>query len=161
MRRRGSPSCATGFPWHCASPATAWPLARLERQLSDPDRRLTALTAGDLDIRSALRSSYDRMVPAARKVFRGLGLLPGPMVSVAAVAAATDLTPAEAEDELESLVDAHILRNASDGHYLVAGLPHLFTRELLLADDSLDPTVIPGPRRDSPQPTVPLLTRVT
>jgi transcriptional regulator with XRE-family HTH domain len=138
-----------------------WPLARLERQLSDPDRRLTALTAGDLDIRSALRSSYDRMVSTAKKVFRGLGLLAGPVVGVAAVAAATDLTPAAAEDELESLVDAHILRNASDGHYMVAGLPHLFARELLLADDSLDPTVIPGPRRDSPQPTVPLLTRVT
>lgn len=83
-------------------------------------------------------------------------------MSVAAVAAATELVPEEAEDELESLVDAHILRNAADGHYLVTGLSHLFARELLLTDDSPDPAVIPGPRHDdSPRATVPLLTRVT
>jgi transcriptional regulator with XRE-family HTH domain len=136
-----------------------WPLSRLERQLSDPDRRLAALTAGDLDIRSALGSSYDRLFPTARKVFRGLGLLPGPVISIAAVAAATELAPEEAETELESLVDAQILRNATDGHYRVTPLPHLFARELLRTDDP--PTVIPGPRRnDSPRPMVPLLARV-
>jgi hypothetical protein len=136
-----------------------WPLSRLERQLSDPDRSLAALTAGDLDIRSALGSSYDRLFPTARKVFRGLGLLPGPVISIAAVAAATELAPEEAETELESLVDAQILRNATDGHYRVTPLPHLFARELLRTDDP--PTVIPGPRRnDSPRPMVPLLARV-
>ena len=81
------------------------------------------------------------------------------MVSIAAVAAATELAPEEAEAELESLVDAHILRNAADDHYLVTALPQLFARELLRADD---PARIPGPRRDdSLRPTVPLLTRVT
>jgi transcriptional regulator with XRE-family HTH domain len=139
-----------------------WPLARLERQLSDPDRRLTALTAGDLNIRNTFMSSYDQLAPTARRVFRGLGLLPGPVVSVRTVAAATDLMPEAAEDELESLVDAHILRNATAGRYALTGLTHLFARELLLTEDSLDPAAIPGPRRDdSAEPTVRLLTRTT
>jgi hypothetical protein len=82
------------------------------------------------------------------------------VISIAAVAAATELEPDEAENELESLVDAHILRNAADGHYRVTPLPQLFARELLRDDDSPDRAVIPGPRRDSPRPTAPLLTRV-
>jgi hypothetical protein len=131
-----------------------WPLAGLARQLSDPARRLAALTAGDLDMRGAFMSSYDRLAPTARKVFRGLGLLPGPVVSVEAVAAATELVPVEAEDELESLVDAHILRNATEGRYAVTGLSHLFARELLRTEDALDPAVIPAPRDE------PLLTPV-
>lgn len=136
-----------------------WPLTRLERQLSDPDRRLAALTAGDLDIRSTFMSSYDRLAPTARRVFRELGLLPGPTVSVDAVATATELMPEEVEAELESLVDAHILRNAVEGRYVLTGLTHLFARELQLAEGSLDPAVVPDPRRDnSPRPTVPLLT---
>jgi transcriptional regulator with XRE-family HTH domain len=136
-----------------------WPLARMARQLGDPDRRLTTLTAGDLDMRGVLASAYDRLAPAARHVFRELGLLPGPTASVEAVAAATELTLQTAEDELESLVDAHILRNAANGHYVLTGLAHLFARELRHTANSPDPTGIPDPRRDdSPAP---LLTYVT
>ncbi|HEY3611696.1 MAG TPA: NB-ARC domain-containing protein [Pseudonocardiaceae bacterium] len=136
-----------------------WPLARMARQLSDPARRLTALTAGDLDMRGAFMSSYDRLAPATRQVFLGLGLLPGPTASVEAVAAATELTPQAAEDELESLVDAHILRNAANGHYALTGLLHLLARELRHTEDSLDPAAIPDPRHDdSPAPAVPVFT---
>lgn len=138
-----------------------WQLSRMEQQLADPGRRLAALTAGDLDVHSVYRSSYDRLASTTRKVFRGLGTLPGPTVSVDAVSAATQLMPEAAEGELESLVDAHLVRNGKTGHYVLPGLAYLFARELPHTEDSIDPTAIPGPRGDdSPTPAVPLLAPV-
>ncbi|WP_199442196.1 helix-turn-helix domain-containing protein [Umezawaea beigongshangensis] len=117
-----------------------WPISRLERRLRDPARRLSALTAGDLDVRSALAHSYDRLAPAARKVFRGLGLLPGPAVAVGTVAVVSGLALDAAEEQLEALVDARVLHAAADGDYLVSGLVRLFARELLTGEHGRAPT---------------------
>jgi transcriptional regulator with XRE-family HTH domain len=125
-----------------------WPLGRLERRLRDPGRRLSALTAGDLDVRSALAPSYERLAPTARRVFRALGLLPGPVVAVGTVAVVSGLPLDATEEQLEALVDARVLRTAADGGYLVSGLVRLFARELLTGEHASEPGRDPTARQE-------------
>ncbi|MFD4639768.1 BTAD domain-containing putative transcriptional regulator [Lentzea sp. NPDC058436] len=86
-----------------------WSLSHLAGVLGEERHRLDELVAGDLDVRAGFEMSY-RMLPAgARRAFRLAGLLDAPDFASWGVAALLDLPVREAEREIETLVDAHLL----------------------------------------------------
>ncbi|MFD8498146.1 ATP-binding protein [Amycolatopsis sp. NPDC059657] len=115
-----------------------WPLSRLVDQLRDQGKRLTTLTAGDLDIRSVFDLSYRQLSPAAAMVFRRLSLVPAADFSAGAARALID---APDEDEatlfLEELTDASMVQPSYPyGRYQFHDLLKVFATERLTQDDS-------------------------
>jgi hypothetical protein len=59
-----------------------WTIRQLVSLLDDQQRRLAALTAGDLGVEAAFAVSYRQLSPAAAAIFRYAALVPGPRFSV-------------------------------------------------------------------------------
>jgi tetratricopeptide (TPR) repeat protein len=99
-------------------PAAA--LADLVEELADRKRRLELLEAGD-DPRAAVAEvfswSLQHLRPAAARVFRLLGLQPGPDIDsyAAAALAGTDLT--QAHRDLGALARTSLVQPTTDGRY--------------------------------------------
>ncbi|MET8040608.1 AfsR family transcriptional regulator [Micromonospora sp. NPDC005215] len=89
-----------------------WTMAHLADRLSDPNRRLAALTAGDLAVEAAFSLSYAQLSGPARQVFRRLSLMPGADFGGELAAVAAQVAPVEAEDHLDELVDLNLLQPA-------------------------------------------------
>ncbi|MFD2416372.1 helix-turn-helix domain-containing protein [Amycolatopsis pigmentata] len=116
-----------------------WPLGTLVRQLDDQQRRLTALTAGDLEIRSAFEVSYRLCEEPTRSLFRRLSLARGDEITVDMAAQLAAVEPDVAEHTLEALVDASLLdTSVVEGQYVLHDLLRLFARERLIAEDPAD-----------------------
>ncbi|WP_370948431.1 NB-ARC domain-containing protein [Amycolatopsis sp. cg5] len=115
-----------------------WPLTHLVGLLRDQGRRLTALTAGDLDVRSVFELSYRQLSPNAGMVFRRLSLVPSAEFSAGAVMALID---APDEDDaailLEELADASLLQTCTqNGRYQFHDLLRVFATERLSQDEA-------------------------
>ncbi|MGW4380562.1 BTAD domain-containing putative transcriptional regulator [Kitasatospora sp. NPDC004531] len=86
------------------------------------------------DARSTVRAAFDlsyRALPVpARRLYRLLGLLPGPDTTVEGAAALADADPVETAALLRTLADAHLLRERPAGRYGLPGLLRLHAREL-------------------------------
>ncbi|GGJ90860.1 hypothetical protein GCM10010123_20870 [Pilimelia anulata] len=94
-----------------------WTVADLARRLA-PDRPLLPeLAAGDRTVRSALDLSYTHLPEPAQRVFRLLAELPLGTYDPLTVAALADLDRAAAEEQLEVLVDHHLLSEPEAGRY--------------------------------------------
>jgi DNA-binding SARP family transcriptional activator/tetratricopeptide (TPR) repeat protein len=96
--------------------------------------RLDALRSGDETLRKVFGLSYRGLPDAARLTFRLIGFWPGREISVLQVAALRGVSPREAEDVLETLVDASLLQPGGRGRYQMHDLLHVFARELLAAE---------------------------
>jgi DNA-binding SARP family transcriptional activator len=122
---------------------TAADLATVARQLAA--RRLDALDAGDpaSRIRAVFSWSYSALSPAAARLFRLLGLHPGPDVDVATAAnlagpATSDGRPGEPEPfgrVLTELVDANLLTERVPGRYAFHGLLRAYAVDVLAAEE--------------------------
>jgi DNA-binding SARP family transcriptional activator len=108
------------------------PLARLASELAAEHDRLDALTAGEdpgTAVRSVLSWSYRGLPPAAARLFRLLGLHPGPDISVAAAAALADTSTTDAARLLETLADVHLLEETAPGRYHLHDLLRAYAAE--------------------------------
>ncbi|SFA89655.1 DNA-binding transcriptional activator of the SARP family [Amycolatopsis marina] len=118
-----------------------WTLSHLADVLVEERHRLDELVAGDLDIRAGFEMSY-RMLPAgAQRAFRLAGLLDAPDFASWAVAALLDVPVRQAEREIETLVDAHLLnltRTDETGslRYRFHDLIRLYARERARREDA-------------------------
>ncbi|MEU5988130.1 BTAD domain-containing putative transcriptional regulator [Spirillospora sp. NPDC047418] len=124
-----------------------WSLARLTDVLGEERHRLDELVAGDLDIRAGFEMSYRTLPAGAQRAFRLAGLLDAPDFASWAVAALLDAPVRQAERELETLVDAHLLTLTGTDEtgglrYRFHDLIRLYARERALLEDS-------GPERDA------------
>jgi transcriptional regulator with XRE-family HTH domain/tetratricopeptide (TPR) repeat protein len=110
-----------------------WSARHLLDRLRDQRRRLSVLTAGDLDVRAAFAVSYRQLdtVPAA--VFRSAAVIPGPDFDAGMAAAAAGIDEEEATQALEELVDAGLLLWRGD-RYGFHDLVRLYARERLDED---------------------------
>ncbi|MFS8105158.1 tetratricopeptide repeat protein [Lentzea alba] len=116
----------------------AWPLGHLAGQLRDRGRRLTTLTAGDLNVRGVFDLSYRQLTSAAAAAFRRLALVPAADFSVGAAKALID---AADEDDaalcLEELADASLLQPSQEaGRYQFHDLLSVFAAERLNQEES-------------------------
>ncbi|WP_422770590.1 ATP-binding protein [Plantactinospora sp. WMMC1484] len=111
-----------------------WSVARLVGQLRDQRRRLTVLTAGDLDVRAAFEVSYRQLDPLTAAVFRRASLIPGADFDAGLVAAAAGCDEESAAQAAEDLVDAGLLLSLGD-RYQFHDLVRLYAHERLAGDD--------------------------
>jgi transcriptional regulator with XRE-family HTH domain/tetratricopeptide (TPR) repeat protein len=116
---------------------TGWSVRRLADRLSLEDRRLDALTAGDLAVSAAFDLSYRQLTPTAARMFRRLALIAGPDTGAACAARLTGQEMFDAEDTLEELVETGLLGSDGD-RYRLHDLLCLFARNRLAADESAE-----------------------
>jgi tetratricopeptide (TPR) repeat protein len=109
-------------------------LSTLADELADAGTRLDALDTGDAaaDVRSAFSWSYDRLSRPAARLFRLLGLHPGPDID--ASAAASLIGEPTAAGQLAELTQAHLLADQA-GRYTLHDLLRAYAAELTLAHD--------------------------
>src|SRR5262249_56377913 len=87
---------------------SGFPLATLAAELTGAGQRLDALDAGDAvsQVRAVFSWSYAALSPAAARLFRLLGLHPGPDISAAAAASLAALLPTQTRQLLTELTRA-------------------------------------------------------
>ncbi len=109
-----------------------WTIAHLADQLENERRRLSVLTAGDLQVRAAFELSYRHLTPEVAKVFRLLALVPGSDTSVELAAVASGQPVDEVEAALEKLAEASLLGfSGTPGRYTSHDLLRVYAMERL------------------------------
>src|SRR5207244_2469527 len=86
-----------------------WTVSRFANRLRDERGRLDVLHAGDLDVRSSFDVSYRTVDAESARLFRLLGLLPGPDFPGELAAAVVDSDLESTGDTLELLHESHLL----------------------------------------------------
>jgi tetratricopeptide (TPR) repeat protein/transcriptional regulator with XRE-family HTH domain len=111
------------------------PLGVWARELRDSQARLDLLSAGDshADVRVVLSWSYRALAPQAARLFRLLGLHPGPHVSAAAAASLAGLPLSETRALLEDLHRAHLITAPERGRYTFHDLLRAYAAEQVAA----------------------------
>jgi tetratricopeptide (TPR) repeat protein len=112
-----------------------WTVADLAHRLALGRDRLDELSLGDLDVRTSFTLSYNALPPAAARAFRLMALLNAPYFDADLAAHMLDLAQREAERQLESLVDVHLLSSPYPGKYEYHGLLGDFARERLAEEE--------------------------
>ncbi|UNO41435.1 BTAD domain-containing putative transcriptional regulator [Streptomyces sp. MST-110588] len=112
-----------------------WTVSVLARKLADERRRLDELRAGDLAVKATFELGYGQLEPHQARAFRLLGLADGPDISLAAAAAILDMSQDDAEELVESLVDASLLESAAPGRYRFHDLVRLYARACAERDE--------------------------
>ncbi|AOR37528.1 regulator [Streptomyces fodineus] len=112
-----------------------WTVSALAAKLADERRRLDELQAGDLAVKATFELGYAQLEPAQARASRLLGLADGPDISLPAAAALLDLPANDAEDLLESVVDASLLESAAPGRYRYHQLVRLYVRACAERDE--------------------------
>ncbi|MET7648159.1 helix-turn-helix domain-containing protein [Streptomyces sp. NPDC005426] len=110
---------------------SGWSVDHLVRRLADEERRLGALAAGDVRVEAAFELSYRQLTGQAARMLRLLSLVPVPDMTAAYGAALTATGLFEAEDVMEELVEAGLLRTTFTGRYQLHDLLRLFARARL------------------------------
>jgi tetratricopeptide (TPR) repeat protein len=111
-------------------------IASLVHQLSTGDR-LSTLSVGDEQtaVRTAFDLSYTALPADCQRLFRRLGLVPGPHVGAEAAAALTATTPDRAAGQLDHLAAAHLLTETAPGRYACHDLLRCYAAERAHLDD--------------------------
>ncbi|MFC5288651.1 ATP-binding protein [Actinokineospora guangxiensis] len=112
-------------------------LARAVDDLVDERRRLARLSFDrDLSVEVVFDVSYHALSEPAAKLYRTLGLHPGPQFAVEAAAAAIGVAGADAEPLLEELAGAHLVEEPEPGRCGLHELIRLHARQQAEAVDS-------------------------
>ncbi|HLN71171.1 MAG TPA: BTAD domain-containing putative transcriptional regulator, partial [Streptosporangiaceae bacterium] len=113
-------------------------LAALTADLRDARGRLDALDAGHAaaNVRAVLSWSYDQLDAPAARLFRLLGLHPGPDISAAAAASLAALPLDEGRRRLGELTRAHLLAEHPGGRFWCHDLLRAYAAELTQSADS-------------------------
>jgi tetratricopeptide (TPR) repeat protein/transcriptional regulator with XRE-family HTH domain len=113
------------------------PLSDLADELSDEQRRLDVLDAGDA--RAAVRAVFSwscrHLSAGAARAFRLLGLHPGPDFDRYAVAALAGTDRNEAARFLDQLARAHLVQQGGAGRYGMHDLLRAYARDLTASDE--------------------------
>jgi DNA-binding SARP family transcriptional activator len=113
-------------------------LATLARDLRDADERLDALDAGHgaASIRAVFSLSYQQLDATAARMFRLLGLHPGPDIGAPAAASMAGLPLREGRAVLAELTRAHLLAEQTPGRFTFHDLLRAYAAERAHTDDS-------------------------
>jgi DNA-binding SARP family transcriptional activator len=128
-----------------AAAQPSFPLAVLAAELRAATRTLDSFRSDDpsTDARAVFSWSYQSLSEDAARLYRLLGLHPGPDLAIAATASLAGLPPARAHALLAELTRAHLLTEHAPGRYAMHDLLRAHATELALAQDS------PQARRDA------------
>jgi DNA-binding SARP family transcriptional activator/tetratricopeptide (TPR) repeat protein len=123
-----------------AATRAGFPLTVFAAELRDATRALDPLHGGDLatDVRAVFSWSYRALTPDAARLFRLLGLHPGPDTGAAAAASLAAIPPRRAAVLLAELTQAHLLAEPAPGRYACHDLLRAYAAEQALARESPD-----------------------
>lgn len=107
----------------------AWTLDHLAGLLRDQHERLELLDDGERSLAAALTVSYEHLSAQEQRMFRYLGLHPGPDFDMHAAIALT-ASPAHAQRLLSALVDYNLLAEPAPGRYQFHDLVRLHASAL-------------------------------
>jgi len=113
----------------------AWTTAGLAAGLAAARDRLELMRAEDLSVAAAFDLSYQDLISDQQRLFRRLGLHPGPDIDAYAAAALDGTTVDAARRGLESLYNQHLLTEPTPGRYQLHDLLHEHAQALAAADD--------------------------
>ena len=110
----------------------SWSLQRLADQLSPqrPDAALGGFTDGDRSLKAVFDLSLHTLPADPQRLFRLLGLVPGPDIDSCTAAALLDSDPDQAEQLLQDLVDHNLLAEPTPGRYRMHDLIQRHARTL-------------------------------
>lgn len=111
-----------------------FPLKAVADELRPDADRLDALADGD--VRAVLSWSYRELSPPAARLFRLLGLHPGPDVDTGAAAALADVPTADVRPLLRELTRLHLLSEHTPGRYAAHDLLRVYAAELIRTAES-------------------------
>ncbi|KOU37827.1 hypothetical protein ADK54_30920 [Streptomyces sp. WM6378] len=116
------------------------PLRIWADELRDTRARLDLLAVGDgyADVRAVLSWSYRALTPEGARLFRLLGLHPGPDLSAAAAASLAGLPLSPTRSLLDELHRAHLVITQGGERYSLHDLLRAYAVELVDAYDSTD-----------------------
>jgi DNA-binding SARP family transcriptional activator/tetratricopeptide (TPR) repeat protein len=120
-----------------ASTRPGFPLASLAEELRDADSRLDALDAGDPGscVRAVFSWSCQQLTQDAARMFRLLGLHPGPDISVPAAASLTATDAGQARRLLAELARAHLITEHAPGRFTFHDLLRAYAADQARAAD--------------------------
>jgi DNA-binding SARP family transcriptional activator/tetratricopeptide (TPR) repeat protein len=121
-----------------AATQPSFPLTVLAAELGQAHGRLDALTAGDhaTDVRAVFSWSYDALTPPAARLFRLLGVHPGPDTSVPQAASlAGELMPGTRR-LLAELAGANLITEHTPGRYACHDLLRAYATDLAHTHDT-------------------------
>jgi DNA-binding SARP family transcriptional activator/tetratricopeptide (TPR) repeat protein len=106
-------------------------LAALAAELRDTHGRLDALTTGEdaTDVRAVFSWSYNQLSPPAARMFRLLGLHPGPDTTAPAAASLAGHDTGQARRLLRELTRHHLLTEHTPGRYTFHDLLRAYAAE--------------------------------
>jgi tetratricopeptide (TPR) repeat protein/transcriptional regulator with XRE-family HTH domain len=113
----------------------AWSAAELAADLAVARDRLELMAAENLSVAAAFGLSYRDLTAPGRRLFRRLGLHPGPDIDAYAAAALDDTSPAAARRRLEALYDQHLITEPARGRYRFHDLIREHAQTLAAGDD--------------------------
>ncbi|MGV9774725.1 AfsR/SARP family transcriptional regulator [Streptosporangium sp. NPDC003464] len=125
--RVAAATLATHPRWSLADYGTALAAGRLDMLQID----------GDLAVRAAFGLSYARLPLPARRLFRLLGLVPGPDVTAPAAAALAGIDVSRAERLLDRLAAAHLLTEHQPHRHTFHDLLRQYAEELARQEEGL------------------------
>ena len=107
------------------------PLATLSAEMRDTRRRLDALETGEpvTSVRMVFSWSRARLGNPASRMFRLLGVHPGPDITVPAAASLAGLSPGQAHLAVAELCDEHLLTEYVPGRYTCHDLLRSYAAE--------------------------------
>ncbi|WP_405166883.1 tetratricopeptide repeat protein [Nocardia sp. NBC_01499] len=113
-----------------------WTIASFADRLADEQSRLNVLRTGDLAVEAVFRLGYRQLTEPQATAFRTLALAEVPDLSIDAIAAILGISPLDAEEVCESLVDLSLLETTARGRYRFHDLLRLFARGVADEDES-------------------------
>jgi DNA-binding SARP family transcriptional activator len=117
-----------------------FPLAALADELAESAGRLDALDGGDpaTSVRAVFSWSYDQLGGEAARMFRLLGLHPGPDISAPAAASLAGRPEPQARRLLGELARAHLITERVPGRYAFHDLLRAYAADQAHGTDSQD-----------------------
>ncbi len=109
--------------------------AGLAAELAEARDRLALMHAENVSVGAAFGLSYADLTPGPRRLFRRLGLVPGPGIDAYAAAALDGTGLATARRHLDELYDQHLIDEPAPGRYQLHDLLREHARALAAADD--------------------------
>ena len=109
--------------------------ADLAAELAAARDRLALMHAENLSVGAAFGLSYTDLTPGPQRLFRRLGLVPGPGIDAYAAAALDGTSIDEARRGLDELYDQHLLAEPAPGRYQLHDLLREHARALAAAGD--------------------------
>ncbi|HUA28157.1 MAG TPA: tetratricopeptide repeat protein, partial [Streptosporangiaceae bacterium] len=102
------------------------------------------MRAENLSVAAAFDLSYQDLSPGQQRLFRRLGLIPGPTFDAYAAAALDGASLGEARRQLDELYDQHLITEPALGRYQLHDLLREHARALAAADDQADRVAAAG-----------------